>query len=292
MSTNINLHEILGVAKEGVLLAGKEIRTAMLTAQTADIAATKSNAVDLVTETDQKCEDLVMNLLKSKYPQHEIIGEEACGADGKYVLTDKPTWTIDPIDGTTNFVHRLPMSCVLISFLINKEPVVGVIYEPMGKEMFWAIKGEGAYMQDRDGNERKISVSSTTSIQRAVVAMDAGYGRDEAGVKKYMSVQSALLLKRIRHIRSFGCCGLVMAYVACGRLDAGFEEGSWALNCGPKIWDFTSGKLIVQEAGGVTRDLTDRKSKDEPLDLMQRSVFSAATPELATELLDTIYDAN
>ena len=286
-----DLEEILGVAKEAVLLAGVEIRKCMLGATSAAdvVAATKSNAVDLVTETDQKCEDLVMRLLRTKYPQHETIGEESMGADGKYVLTEKPTWTIDPIDGTTNFVHRLPMTCVLVSFLVNKEPVVGVIYEPMGNEMFWAIKGQGAFMKDRDGNTRPIRVSGTTSLQKSVVSMDAGYGRDEVAVRKYTSVQSALLLKRVRHVRVFGCCGLTMAYVACGRLDAGFEEGSWELNCGPKIWDFSPGKLIIQEAGGVTRDLTGRKSKENELDLMQRSVFMAASPELANEILDTIY---
>lgn len=84
---------------------------------------------------------------------------------------------------------------------------------------------------------------------------------------------------------------LTLAYVACGRLDACWEEGSWEADTGPKIWDFTVGKLLVEEAGGVTHDLTGRRSKDTPLDLRQRSVFGAASPELAQTLLGLIYAA-
>mmetsp|Transcript_22853 Transcript_22853/g.33746 ORF Transcript_22853/g.33746 Transcript_22853/m.33746 type:complete len:290 (-) Transcript_22853:73-942(-) len=289
MSNSIDYEIIFEVAKEAANLAGAEIRKAMLTPK-CDIA-TKSNSVDLVTETDQKCEDLVTNFLSSKYPTHKIIGEEDMGADGKYNLTDDPTWTIDPIDGTTNFVHRLALTCVLVSFIYEKQTMVGVTLDPMSGEMFWAIKGKGAFMKNFDGIVHPISVSGTTSLQQAVVSMDAGYGREEEAVQKYISVQKAILLKRVRHVRVFGSCGLTMAYVACGRLDAGFEEGSWELNCGPKIWDFSAGKLLVEEAGGVTRDVTGRKSKEDELNLMQRSVFMAGSSELAKELLDTIYDS-
>jgi fructose-1,6-bisphosphatase/inositol monophosphatase family enzyme len=192
-------------------------------------------------------------------------------------------------DGTTNFVHRLSLTCVLISFLLNKQPKVGVIYDPMADEMFWAIHGKGAFMTRRTGEIRALQTSGTKSLPQAIVSMDAGYSRDEKGVQRYLSAQRAILLKRVQHIRVLGCCGLTMAYVACGRLDAGFEEGSWEHNSGPKIWDFSPGKLIVEEAGGVTRDLTGRHSQDKELDLLQRSVFMAATPELAKELMDAIY---
>jgi len=288
MSGDIDYEAILDVAKEAAQLAGSVIREAMLTPKSEIFA--KSSSVDLVTETDKKCEELVTNLLKSKYPGHKIIGEEGMGADGKYMLTNDPTWTIDPIDGTTNFVHRLSLCCVLISFIVEKCPVVSVTYDPMSDEIFWAMKGNGAFMMNCHGITHPIYVSGTTSIQNAVISMDAGYGRGEEEVKKYTSVQSAILLKHVRHIRVFGSCGLTMAYVACGRLDAGFEEGSWESNCGPKIWDFSAGKLLVEEAGGVTRDVTGRESKEKDLDLMERSVFMASSPELAEELMDIIYD--
>lgn len=290
MSEVIDYEVILEVAKEAAQMAGAEIRKAMVTPKCG--IATKSNSVDLVTETDKKCEELVTKFLTSKYPTHKIIGEEDMGADGKYKLTDAPTWTIDPIDGTTNFVHRLALTCVLVSFIYEKQPIVGVTLDPMSGEIFWAVKGKGAYMKNCDNIVHPISVSGTTSLQQAVISMDAGYGRGEEAVQKYISVQKAILLKRVRHVRVFGSCGLTMAYVACGRLDAAFEEGSWELNCGPKIWDFSAGKLLVEEAGGVTRDVTGRISKENELDLMQRSVFVAGSSELAKDLLDTIYDSS
>merc|ERR1712048_589889 len=105
------------------------------------------------------------------------------------------------------------------------------------------------------------------------------------------TVQSKILLQGVRNIRVLGSTGLNMAYVACGRLDAGFEEGSWETNCGPKIWDFAAGKLLVEEAGGVTRDLSEALPTTEPLDLMQRSFFCAATGKLANQLLESVAEA-
>ena len=127
--------------------------------------------------------------------------------------------------------------------------------------------------------------------------MDPGYGRDPATVRRFCAVQSTLLLQRVRNIRVFGCTGLNMAYVACGRLDAAFEEGSWESNTGPKIWDFAAGNLLLVEAGGVTRDISSpsdstnsvvNEERDSPLDLMQRSFFCASTDSLANEILDVI----
>ena len=202
---------------------------------------------------------------------------------------------INPSDGTTNFVHRLSLTCVLIAFLVNQQPVVGVIYDPMAQEMFWAIQGRGAYLQrqrDDSHEPQRLQVSSTTDVTQAVVAMDAGYGRTPAAVNRYIQVQRALLLQRVRHVRTLGCCGLCLAYLAAGRLDGFFEQGAWHDNTGPKIWDLAPGYLIVKEAGGVTRDATDPSTtRNEPLNLLQRSVFAAATTELAETLMDVIQNA-
>eukprot|EP00977_Amphora_coffeiformis_P019978 scaffold7729_cov172-Amphora_coffeaeformis.AAC.7 len=312
---DINLDEILQVAQEAALLAGQEIRTA-LSSRGVDrhraVATTmKSDTTDLVTETDQHCEDLVTQLLQRRYPMHCIIGEESSGSDCHYELTGAPTWTIDPIDGTTNFVHGLSLTAVLIAFLVDRQPVVGVIYDPMADEMFYAVQGQGAFLQRQASTPRtttstsattttttapspppqRLQVSGTTCLTRAVISMDAGYGRSVEAVDRYIAVQRAVLLQRVRHVRVLGCCGLTMAYVAAGRLDACMEEGSWEQNTGPKIWDLAAGNLLIHEAGGVTRDLTGRLTKDKPLDLMQRSLFAAASVELANVLLDTIYAA-
>ena len=297
----MDYQEILKVAKQAARLAGTEIQrvwwpsssssSSTTTATTTTTTYTKSNNVDLVTETDEKAEELIIDLLKTTYPTHKIIGEESSGADCIYTLTDEPTWTIDPVDGTTNFVHRLGLSCVLVAFLIDKDVKVGVTYNPTSEEMFWAIKGQGAFLETRDGVIRQIHVSSTTNIQEALIAMDPGYGRDDDSIHRYISVQRDILKQGVRSIRTYGCCGLCLANVACGRFDAFFEEGSWENNTGPKIWDLSAGKLLVEEAGGVTRDVTKRISKDQPMDVLQRSSFVAATPELADQILEIMYNS-
>lgn len=112
---------------------------------------------------------------------------------------------------------------------------MGVIYDPMADEMFWAIKGRGAWLERPGQDAQRLSASQTRTLTTAVVSMDAGYGRDVAAVDRYVRVQRALLLQRVRHVRVLGSCGLTMAYVAAGRLDACFEEGAWESNTGPKI---------------------------------------------------------
>lgn len=295
----IDYEEILNVAKQAAKLAGAEIQRVWWQQQGGDdndetTTTTKSNNVDLVTETDQKAEAIIIEFLQERFPHHQIIGEESSGADCQYTLTDAPTWTIDPVDGTTNFVHRLGLSCVLIGFLVQQEVKVGVTYNPTSDELFWAIKGQGAFAQtSADGNNiniRRIQVSQTTQIPQALIAMDPGYGRDDASIHRYLSVQQALLKEGVRSIRVYGCCGIALSNVACGRFDACFEEGSWKDHTGPKIWDLSAGKLLVEEAGGVTRDITDRHSKDQPMSLLQRSSFVAATPELADRILEIMYN--
>lgn len=283
-----DLDKVLRVAQEAALQAGAKILEAIRTTSGNESIqlATKSSSTDLVTETDQKCEELVTQTIQSNFPDHMIIGEEDSGSK-KYELTNKPTWTIDPIDGTTNFVHRLKLSCVIISFIQQKEVLVGVIYDPYADELFFAAKGRGSFLKTGgNGDAIPIHVSNTTTISNAVISMDPGYGRDSDAVGRYCAIQSAILTHSIRNIRVIGCTGLNMAWCACGRLDGGFEEGSWEHNRGPKIWDFSAGRLLVEEAGGVTMDLECTSlSVDKPLDLMKRSFFCSSNATLAEEIL-------
>ena len=368
-----NLEKISHVAQDAARLAGNEIirkdpfltasddddsgggdsSTAATAPAAAAVASIKSATTDLVTETDQRCETIITHHITKHYPNHKIIGEETSGSS-EYVLTNDPTWTIDPIDGTTNFVHSLQLSCILISFIFKKEVLVGVTYDPYKDELFYAIKGHGACLvtaatmtkknktkneketttttsnqrrkredleeeEEEEGGgglveattaetttttflKRRIHVSQATELSQAVISMDPGYGRDAVAVTKYCTIQSEILQRNVRNIRVFGCTGINMAYVACGRLDGGFEEGSWVTNCGPKIWDFACGKLLIEEAGGITQDIeldddeetVDSKnhqsssSTSKSLNLMKRSFFCAATPQLAIEMLSAI----
>jgi fructose-1,6-bisphosphatase/inositol monophosphatase family enzyme len=114
-----------------------------------------------------------------------------------------------PTDGTTNFVHGLALTCVLVGFLVDGIPTVGVTYDPLADELFTAIRGRGAFWTTASGDTRPMRVSGTTDLQTAVVSMDAGYGREAADVQRYIAVQQAVLLKRVRHVRVLGCCGYV-----------------------------------------------------------------------------------
>jgi len=167
-----SLKQVLKVAHGASQLARSQIRDAW--SSRSEVKHTKSSSTDLVTETDQKCEELVIQHILSHFPEHEIIGEESCGSD-KYTLTDSPTWTIDPIDGTTNFVHQLALSCVIISFLVGKEVLVGVVYDPLADDLFWAVKGKGALLKqgcDEEKESVSIHVSNTETISQAIISMD------------------------------------------------------------------------------------------------------------------------
>eukprot|EP00980_Cylindrotheca_fusiformis_P006126 scaffold1319_cov126-Cylindrotheca_fusiformis.AAC.15 len=284
--TDSSLDKVLTVAQEAVVAAGMKIRKTVLSSGKMKLS-TKSASTDLVTETDEQCEKLITVQIQRNFPDHKIIGEESSGS-GQYDLTDAPTWTIDPIDGTTNFVHGLKLSCVLVSHIVNKDVRVGVTYDPYTEELFWAVKGRGAFLKIGNGESTPIHVSTTRSIANAVISMDPGYGRGKVAVQRYCAIQGAILMRSVRNLRVIGCTGLNMAWVACGRLDGGFEEGLREENKGPKIWDFAAGRLLIEEAGGITRDIESPSSPDAPLDLMKRSFFCAANPALAAEILEGI----
>ena len=234
---------------------------------------------------------MITEQIKSNFPDAKIIGEESSGSD-RYELGDSATFVVDPIDGTANFVHRLKMSCVLIAYIVNKVVKVGVIYDPFADEMFWAISEKGAFLSIGDGESYPIHVSNTTTLSNALLSMDPGYGRGKMAVQRYTKMQAAILSRSVRNLRVVGCTGLNMAWVAVGRLDGGFELGDWDLNYGPKIWDFAAGRLLIEEAGGVTRDIESPQTPDAPLDLMKRSFLCAANPALAAEILDCIEEGS
>lgn len=118
-------------------------------------------------------EELIINSLSKQFPDHKFIGEEST-ADGKKVeLTDAPTWIIDPIDGTLNFVHSFPHSCISLALFINKEPAVGIIYNPMLEQLFTAQKGKGAFY-----NGKEMKVSNKTSLSEALIMFEVGTNRD------------------------------------------------------------------------------------------------------------------
>jgi len=171
-----------------------------------------------------------------------FIGEETSAACGTAELTDHPTWIVDPLDGTTNFVHGYPFVCVSIGLTIGKVPTVGVVYNPILDELFTAIRGQGAFL-----NGGPIKASSQNELVKSLLVTEVGTKRDKSTVDATTNRINSLLFK-VRSLRMSGSCALNLCSIACGRIDLFYELGFG----GP--WDVAGGAVIVQEAGGLVFD--------------------------------------
>ncbi|KAF0024878.1 hypothetical protein F2P81_021759 [Scophthalmus maximus] len=205
----------------------------------------KSSPVDLVTETDQKVEQLIISSIKEKYPTHSFIGEESVAKGEACVLTDKPTWIIDPVDGTTNFVHGFPFVAVSIGFAVNKELEFGVVYSCLEDKMYKAQKGKGAFC-----NDEPIQVSDVQDIKKSIIISEHGVDRSPEKVTKIFSTMQKILCIPVHGLRGSGTAATNMCLVACGAVEAFFEIG---IHC----WDIAAGAVIVKEAGGLLLDVND-----------------------------------
>jgi myo-inositol-1(or 4)-monophosphatase len=187
--------------------------------------------IDLVTDADKISQEIIVGEIEKKYPGHSIIAEEGMEKAGE----EGYVWYIDPIDGTTNFVHGVPMYCVSIALYKNRTPVVGVCYNPITKEMFYAEKNKGAFL-----NGEKITVSRSAKMIDALVVTGFPYKSTEMDniIKVFFKV-----IGQVQGIRRFGSAALDLCFVACGRVDA-----YWEICLKP--WDIAAGALILKEAGG------------------------------------------
>ncbi|MEW8522356.1 MAG: inositol monophosphatase family protein [Candidatus Thiodiazotropha endolucinida] len=191
---------------------------------------------DFVSEVDRNAEAVIINLLREKYPHHAILAEES-GKQG----ADDYIWIIDPLDGTTNFLHGFPQFAVSIALKIKGRLEVGVVYDPVSEEMYTACRGEGALL-----NDKKIRVSGRKGLNGALLGTGLPY-RDFRFTDNYMGMLKALI-KDSAGVRRPGSAALDFAYVAAGRMD-----GFWEL--GLREWDFAAGALLVREAGGLVTDI-------------------------------------
>ena len=198
------------------------------------INISKKGDINLVTEADLASEKLIIERIRSYYPKHAILAEEAGDAvllDG----TNKWKWIIDPLDGTTNFAHGYPCFCVTIALEHDDEIVIGVTFDPTRGELFAAEKGKGATL-----NNKPIRVSETESLSEALIVTGFPYNFKE---KPDFARHLTDFLLHSRGVRRDGSAAIDMAYVACGRFDGFWEEG---LN----PWDVAAGLLLIEEAGG------------------------------------------
>ena len=198
----------------------------------------KSATQDLVTQADVEAEETILRTIKAAFPDHAFLGEE--GGQSGDANTDG-LWVIDPLDGTTNFAHGIPQFCTSIAYFENGAPKVGVIHDPCRGEVFTAISGQGARL-----NDAAIRCSATPSLDQSVIGTGFYYDRGEMMTKTLAAVQR-LFETNIRGIRRFGGAALDQCWVACGRFDGFFEY-----QLSP--WDYAAGWLIIEEAGGRVTD--------------------------------------
>jgi myo-inositol-1(or 4)-monophosphatase len=240
--------------------AGEWIRTKLGKHSSLDI---KQSPHDLVTEVDKGSESLIRKLIATHFPQHSFLGEEGVepGPEASaQALADASSaeylWIVDPIDGTTNFVHGFPFFCVSIALAYRGEVIVGVVYDPIKDELFVAEKGKGAYVHGK-----RMEVSREESLRESLIA--TGLPADHLYALPVNLKGIAAVAPQTRNLRIAGSAALHMAYVAAGRL-----SGFWEI--GLNSWDLAAGALLIQESGGRVTD-----TKGEPYHLGVRNVAAS-----------------
>lgn len=239
---------------------------------------TKYSPQDLVTDVDKGAEMMIRKLILTYFPDHEILGEEgvapgaAASAEALAQAKDAEyLWIIDPVDGTTNFVHGFPFFCVSIALAYKGEVIIGVIYDPIRDEMFVAEKGKGAYMH---GNPTR--VSDEKLLADSVIAVGFNPDREVAAPINLKGITA--LSNQTRSLRAGGSAALHLAYVAAGRLSGYYEVN---LNA----WDTAAGALLVTESGGIVTD-----TAGNPYDIGVRNLI-ASNGKIQEQLVGAIIEA-
>ena len=194
----------------------------------------KNSIFDFVTKFDKMSEDIFFNILQIYFPDIPFLSEESGRMEGEHVDKDR-YWILDPLDGTSNYVRGIPIFCTSLALIENEKPILGVIYDPSRKELFWAEAGKGSYL-----NGKRIYVSQHKGLEGAVLATTFSY---ELSLREKNAPYFTNFYKVVQSIRNLGSSALSLSYVAAGRLDA-----YWTFSV--SVWDIAAGALIVEEAGG------------------------------------------
>ena len=255
------MHPMLNIAVRAARRAGSIINRAALAG---GLNVRSKRAKDYVTQVDQAAEEAIIDIVRKAYPEHGFLAEES-GASEQHA---EYVWIIDPIDGTTNFIHGFPQYCTSIGIRHRGALAHAVVYDPVGNELFTASKGRGAFL-----NDRRIRVSTLTRLGEALVG--TGFPFKELGRLDLYMRQLQTMMRTCSGVRRAGAAALDLAYVACGRLDA-----FWELGLSP--WDMAAGALLIQEAGGLVGDLQGEQT------FMESGDIAAATPKVFPTLLEAL----
>lgn len=195
----------------------------------------KKNPRDILAEADTKAEALILEKIRVTYPEHGYISEEA----GEYRPEATYVWVIDPVDGTINYARNIEEFCIVIALMKDDQVVLSVIYQPVTGKLYTAVRGHGAFL-----NDKPLSVSSEETMQDAIAATDVTANVQH---RKQMLVKLTSIGMQVRHVRIFGSSALHLARIAEGQIDVYFKTSF-------KYWDFAAGSLLVEEAGGKVTD--------------------------------------
>ncbi len=251
-----SLHPMLNVAIKAARAAGTIINRASLDVEAVRVSQKQSN--DFVTEVDHAAEQAIINTLLSAYPQHGILAEES-GCERGNQGSDH-VWIIDPLDGTTNFIHGFPVYCVSIALQVRGRMEQAVIYDPSRNDLFTATRGRGAFL-----NDRRIRVSKRVRMTDCLIATGFPF-RPEHDYEQAMQMLMDMM-RNTAGVRRPGSAALDLAYVA-----AGFSDGFFETRLQP--WDVAAGSLLVQEAGGLVGNFTGEA------DFLHAGECLAASPKI------------
>ncbi len=259
-----NLHPMINVAIKAARAAGSIINRAALDVEAVRISQKQVN--DFVTEVDHAAEQAIIEMLLTAYPGHGILAEESGSEHG--AKDSDYVWIIDPLDGTTNFIHGLPVYCVSIALTVKGKVEQAVVYDPSRNDLFTATKGRGAYM-----NDRRIRVSKRTRMQECLISTGFPF-RPGDDFNAYLRMMGEVM-QRTAGLRRPGAAALDLAYVAAGFTDAFFETGL-------QPWDVAAGSLLVTEAGGLVGNFTGES------DFLHQQECLAGSPKIYGQMVSIV----
>jgi myo-inositol-1(or 4)-monophosphatase len=257
------MHPMLNIAVKAARRAGSIINRAALEGGALEVKAKNKN--DFVTQVDKAAEAAIIGVIRAAYPEHRILAEESGDTPG---TRPEYLWVIDPLDGTTNYIHGFPQYCVSIALEHKGVLAQAVVYDPGKNELFTASRGRGAFLDDR-----RMRVSNCTQLKDALVGTGFPF-KELSRLDLYMG-QLKTMMTSCAGVRRAGAAALDLAYVAAGRLDAFWEMGL-------SRWDMAAGALLIQEAGGLVGDLQGGSG------FLDRGEIAAATPKVMPQLLEAL----
>jgi len=258
------LHPMLNIAIKAARAAGAIINRASLDVERLQVNAKGSN--DFVTEVDHAAEAAIIDILLAAYPGHGILAEESGSIRG--ARDSEYVWIIDPLDGTTNFIHGLPTYAVSIGLAFRNQIQQAVVYDPARNDLFFASRGRGAYL-----NDKRLRVSRRTRMAEALIGTGFPYRKGD-DIGRYLRMMESVM-KVCAGMRRPGAAALDLCYVAAGWYDGFFETGL-------SPWDVAAGSLLITEAGGLVGNFTGEA------DFLHRREVVAGSPKIYGQLVQLL----